>query len=183
MAVLTLLAVIATFAYASDDHSCQDGTCKTTVTTQGMSLLMTQKHLSPKKLVAISPGDPECPCLEESQLDTNDGTFPEKIYEKIENGKAVKTLPECDGSTTKEWSFPKNLGIGSCTSMEKLAPFCGTGDKDSPRRWKTDWMCKQQFCHVDPSKCKKRMGHQGQPLPWFGVFIHDMRPQRRNGTS
>ena len=152
-------------AYASDDHSCQDGACNTTVTTQGLSLLMTHKHLGLKKIAAISTGALSCPCLEELRLDTHKGgTFPEKIYEKIVNRKAVKTLPECDGSS-KEWYFPPNLGIGSCTSMDKLPPFCGTGDRDSPKRWKTDWMCKQRFCHVDPDKCPPEWVISGNLFP------------------
>jgi len=54
MALLTLMAAAATLAYASDDRSYQGETCDTThTTTQGMAFLMTQKHLSKTKLVAL----------------------------------------------------------------------------------------------------------------------------------
>jgi len=155
MAVLTFLVAVSMLAYASDDHLCQDGGCNATVTTQGTSLLMRQKQLGKTQLAKPSKGDLSCPCLTKAQLDiTKGGTFPEKIYEKKVDGMVVKTLKECDDhSKDIEWIFPEFLGIDECQNMESLAPFCGKGGE--PRRWKSGWMCAQQFCHVDPDHCPK----------------------------
>jgi len=132
------------------------------------SLSMLQRAQNLEKTPArFSAGDVSCPCLNKTQLDiTKGGTFPEKIYEKIVDGKVVKTLPECDDrSKYKEWIFPEFLGISECQNMESLAPFCGVGDQTSPRRWKTSWMCAQTFCHVDPDHCPPEWVIPGNLFP------------------
>lgn len=175
MALLTLMAAALTSAYAFDSPSCQGEACDATHNTQGMSLLMTHTRLSKTDLAAIQAGHEKCPCLTAEDLDDKGGYFPEKIYEKEKEGKWYKVLPECNDPST-EWFFPKDLGIGKCDSMDKLAPFCGSGGPDSPKRWKTDWMCQQKFCHVDPDKCPHDWVVSGNLFPGLAFSYRTCLP-------
>jgi len=98
-------------------------------------------------------GHPDCPCLKASQTDLFGGTFPEKIYTKKVDGKPHNFLPDCDG-TDKEWLFPANLGLDSCTTMAGQAPFCGDGTDASPKTWTVPWMCETPWCVVDAENCR-----------------------------
>jgi len=176
MALLTFLVAVSTLAYASDYRSCQGEACDAAETTRGMALMMTQKHLSKTKLVAIQAGNTMCPCLTAEQLDSSKGGyFPEKIYEEKVNGKKVKFLPECN-DPSKEWKFPKDLGIGKCDNMDTLPPFCGSGTQTSPKRWTSDWMCQAKFCHVDPDNCPDDWVISGNLFPGLAFSYRTCLP-------
>jgi len=125
---------------------------------------------------AIQAGNTMCPCLTAEQLDSSKGGyFPEKIYEEKVNGKKVKFLPECN-DPSKEWKFPKDLGIGKCDNMDTLPPFCGSGTQTSPKRWTSDWMCQAKFCHVDPDNCPDDWVISGNLFPGLAFSYRTCLP-------
>lgn len=172
-AVLTLLAVTVPSGYA-DSLPCLDDTCKAGGTNDTDIAFTSLLQVKIQESISSS-GHSKCPCLEPSQLDTQGGYFPEKVYEKQVEGEWVKSLTDCD-DPAKEWLFPSHLGIGTCASMTNLPPFCGTGAAESPKRWTDDWMCQQQFCHVDPNNCPAEWVLNGNLFPGLAFSYRTCAP-------